>query len=99
MRTTTVLTRREAIVVYIWLIVLTLVEVAVAWAGVSKPVGITLMAGTTIGKMLMIGLYFMHVKHDRPIAWLLPGIPLLLAVAFVLALFPDLVYHLPLRFQ
>jgi hypothetical protein len=40
----------------------------------------------------------MHLKYDRRVAWLLPAIPVILAVIFVAALFPDLVYHLPLRF-
>lgn len=96
---TPIMTKRNAIIIYGWLVVLTLVEVAIGWAGVPKHIGAILMAGTTLGKTLMIGLFFMHIKHDRPIAWLLPGIPLVLAVGFVLALFPDLVYHLPLRFQ
>lgn len=93
------MTKRDAIIIYSWLILLTLVEVGVVWAGVSKEVGIIIMAGCTAGKVLMIGLYFMHLKHDRPVAWLLPGIPVLLAVLFVLALFPDIVYHLPLHFK
>ncbi len=93
------LTKKSAIVIYTWLVVLTLVEVLIVRAGVTKAVGAILMAGTTLGKTLMIGLYFMHIKHDRPIAWLLPAVPLVLAVLFVLALFPDLVYHLPLKFQ
>ncbi len=93
------MTKRSALVIYSWLLILTLGEVALVMAGVSKLVGAILMAGTTAAKVLMIGLYFMHLKHDRPVAWLLPAIPLVLAVFFVAMLFPDLVYHLPLRFQ
>ena len=93
------MSKRTAVIIYGWLVVLTLVEVLIVWGGVPKNSGVILMAGTTIGKTLMIGLFFMHIKHDRPIAWLLPGIPILLALAFVAALFPDLVYHLPLRYH
>lgn len=84
--------------IYIWLVVLTLLEVALVWGGASKTVGAILMAGTTLAKVMMIGLYFMHLKYDRRLAWLLPAIPVLLAAIFVAALFPDLVFHLPLRF-
>ncbi len=96
---TTGMTKRHAVIIYTWLVLLTLIEVGVAWTGVSKTIGIILMAGTTLGKVLMISLYFMHLKEDRPVAWFLPMIPVVLALLFVLALFPDLVYHLPLRFQ
>ena len=93
------MTKRHAVIIYSWLVLLTLIEVGVVWAGLSKTAGAILMGGTTLGKVLMIGLYFMHLKDDQPIAWLLPVIPVALAVFFVIALFPDLVFHLPLRFQ
>ena len=93
------LTKRRAIVIYGWLVILTLIEVAIVVVGVPKHAGAILMGGTTVAKVSMIGLYFMHIKNDRPVAWFLPAIPLVLAVLFVLALFPDLVYHLPLHFQ
>jgi caa(3)-type oxidase subunit IV len=96
---TNILTKRSAIFIYVWLIALTLIEIALVRSGMPKAVGALLMAGTTIAKVLMIGLYFMHVKYERRMAWLLPAIPVVLAVLFVLALFPDIVYHLPLRFQ
>lgn len=93
------LTKRSAWVIYVWLVVLTLVEVGIVWMGIPRLAGTILMAGTTLGKLMMIGLYFMHVKNDRPVGWLLPVVPLLMAVLFVLGLFPDIVYHLPLRFH
>jgi heme/copper-type cytochrome/quinol oxidase subunit 4 len=93
------MTKRDGLMIYGWLVALTLAEVAIVGAGVGRAVGVILMAGTTAAKLTMIGGFFMHMKHDRPIAWLLPAVPLLLAVLFVAALFPDLVYHLPLRFQ
>lgn len=93
------MTKRSAFIIYGWLVVLTLLEVAIVWMGVPKEVGVVLMLGTTLGKVLMIGLYFMHIMHDRPVAWLLPVIPVALAIIFVVALFPDLVYHLPLMFR
>jgi hypothetical protein len=46
---------------------------------------------------LLIALYFMHLKFDRRVVWLLPGIPVVLGIVFVLALFPDIVFHLTAR--
>ena len=89
---------RSMVVVYVWLVVLTLAEVGIVMAGIPRTAGVILMAGTTLAKTLFITLYFMHMKEDRPLVWLLPGIPVALAVLFVLALFPDIVYHLTLLF-
>lgn len=93
------LTKRQAVMIYGWLIVLTLIEVGILMVGMAKAPGIILLAGTTLAKLLMIGLFFMHIKYDHPLAWLLPAVPLALAVFFVGMLFPDLVYHLPLLFR
>lgn len=93
------LTRGQGWTVYTILVVLTLLEVAIVMAGIPKAAGVVLMLGTTAGKVLLIVLYFMHMKGDKPLAWLLPIVPVALAVFFVLMLFPDLVYHLPLRFH
>ncbi len=93
------LSKKSSLVIYAWLIVLTLAEVAIVALGIPKSAGAILMVGTTLAKVLMIGVYFMHLKYDRATAWLLPIIPVLLALFFVVALFPDLVYHLPLRFE
>jgi caa(3)-type oxidase subunit IV len=99
MSATTPLTRREGFIVYSVLIILTLFEVGIVMAGIPKAAGALLMLGTTAGKVMLIVLYFMHMKSDKPLAWLLPAIPVALAVFFVIMLFPDLVYHLPLRFH
>lgn len=93
------LTKKSAIFIYIWLVALTLIEVWIVAVGIPKNIGLLLMLGTTLGKVLMIVLYFMHMKHDRLLIWLLPGIPVLLALFFILMIFPDMVYHLPLRFR
>lgn len=92
-------TKRSLAYNYIWLVVLTLLEVVVVRMDPPKLMAAILMGATTFTKTMIIGLDFMHIKYDRPIAWLLPLIPIFLAIIFVIALFPDLVYHLPLRFQ
>lgn len=99
MSASVLLNKRSALIVYGWLVVLTVLEVVVIWSGMPKQAGLIVMGLTTLSKVMMIGLYFMHVMHDRPIAWLLPAVPVVLGIIFVVALFPDLVYHLPLIFQ
>jgi len=86
------------LVIYGWLVVLTALEVGVALLGWSRPATLAMLIATALAKATLIALYFMHLRFDRPAVWLLPGVPIALAAFFVGMLFPDLVFHLPLRF-
>ena len=90
-------TARTYLAIYGWLIGLTILEVGVVLAGWPQGAIVTLLVATALAKALLIALYFMHLKFDRPIVWLLPGIPVVLGIVFVLALFPDVVFHLVQR--
>jgi cytochrome c oxidase subunit IV len=86
-------TIRTYVAIYGWLILLTGMEVGVVYLGWSKIATVTALLGTSLAKALLIALFFMHLKFDRPIVWLLPGIPIVLAVVLLGALFPDIVFH------
>ncbi|MBI3322012.1 MAG: cytochrome C oxidase subunit IV family protein [Candidatus Omnitrophica bacterium] len=90
-------TARTYVAIYGWLIGLTILEVRVVLAGWPQGAIVTLLISTALAKALLIALYFMHLKFDRPVVWLLPGIPVVLGIVFVLALFPDVVWHLAPR--
>ena len=90
-------TARTYLAIYGWLLGLTVLEVSVVMAGWPQGAIVTLLISTALAKALLIALYFMHLKFDRPVVWLLPGIPVLLGIVFVLALFPDVVFHLVQR--
>jgi caa(3)-type oxidase subunit IV len=90
-------TARTYLVIYGWLLGLTLLEVGIVMARWPTGAIVTLLISTALAKALLIALYFMHLKFDHPLVWLLPGIPVTLGVAFVLALFPDMVFHLVQR--
>lgn len=83
--------------IYLWLMVLTVLEVGIVWIDWPKTAGMILLVGSALSKAALIALYFMHLKFDRPAVWLLPGIPMILALLFVAALFPDIVFHLTLQ--
>ena len=87
-------TARTYLAIYSWLIGLTILEVGVVLAGWPRGAIVTILIATALAKALLIALYFMHLKFDRPVVWLLPGIPVVLGLVFVLALFPDVVFHL-----
>jgi len=93
--TTTHPTARTYLVIYGWLIGLTALEVSVVMAGWPQGAIVTLLISTALAKALLIALYFMHLKFDHRAVWLLPGIPVVIGIVFVLALFPDVVFHLP----
>lgn len=88
---------RTYLAIYGWLLGLTVLEVGIVLAGWPAGAIVTLLIATALAKALLIALYFMHLKLDRPVVWLLPGIPVVLGLAFILALFPDLVFHLVQR--
>jgi cytochrome c oxidase subunit 4 len=83
--------------IYGWLLGLTVLEVGVVLAGWPKGAVVSMLVSTAIAKALLIALYFMHLKFDRRVIWWLPGIPVVVGIVFVLALFPDIVFHLTLR--
>lgn len=83
--------------IYGWLIGLTLLEIGVVLAGWPRGAIVTILIATALAKALLIALYFMHLKFDRQVIWFLPGIPVAIGIVFVLALFPDIVFHLALR--
>ncbi|MBI3322990.1 MAG: cytochrome C oxidase subunit IV family protein [Candidatus Omnitrophica bacterium] len=83
--------------IYSWLLGLTLLEIGAVSAGWPQGAIVTILIATALAKAFLIALYFMHLKFDRRIVWLLPGIPVVIGIAFVLALFPDVVFHLVQR--
>jgi cytochrome c oxidase subunit IV len=86
-------TIRTYVTIYGWLVVLTVLEIGVVMLNWPKTAIVLALLGTAVAKAILIALFLMHLKFDRPIIWLLPGIPLILAAVLLLALFPDIVLH------
>ena len=82
------------VVIFGWLLGLTMLEVSIVMAGWPQAAIVTLLISTALAKAMLIALFFMHLKFDRWTVWLLPGIPVMLGIFFVGMLFPDLVFHL-----
>ncbi len=85
--------------VYGWLLGLTIGELMIVAAGWPRGAFIIMLIATAMAKAFLICFYFMHLKFDRKVVWLLPAVPVLLGIIFVLALFPDLVFHLTHRMR
>lgn len=88
---------RSYIIIFAWLGAVTLLEMGAVAMGMPRKALVIFILGTAAAKALLIALFFMHLKYENKWLWLMPGIPVALAVFFILMLFPDMVYHLTLR--
>ncbi len=87
-------TPKTYFIIFGWLGFLTLLEIGAVMLNLERSALVIFIIGTALGKATLIALYFMHLKFESRLTWLLPIIPVLLGVIFVLGLFPDLVFHL-----
>jgi cytochrome c oxidase subunit 4 len=81
---------RPYIKVFGWLGLLTAVEVGVASTDLPNAIRIVFLVALAATKALLVAMYYMHLRYDRPVLMLVAASPLLLAVLFTLALMPDI---------
>ena len=72
-----------------WLAVLTAIEVGVAGLAIPKTFQIVLLLLLAVGKALLVAMYYMHLRYDRPILAIIGGFPFFLAVLMVLIILSD----------
>lgn len=77
------------IAVWIWLAVLTVVEIFVANTGLHKLLILALLVGLAIAKASMVATYFMHLKFERRTLAMIAVTPALLLVLLTFAIRPD----------
>lgn len=78
------------------LVVLTVVTVAVAFVEIKSEIVKVLLALTIASiKASAVAYFFMHLKFEGKLIYLILIVPLLLCVLLVVALIPDIVYALP----
>ncbi len=84
--------------IFILLCVLTVVTVAVAFVHIERELIKVLVALTIASvKAAFVALYFMHLKFEGKLIYLILFVPLLLAVILIFALIPDItrgIHHL-----
>jgi cytochrome c oxidase subunit 4 len=78
------------IVIFWWLLALTIIEVGVIYMPLAKLVIAILLVGLALSKASLVAMYFMHLKFERATLGLIAVTPLLLCVLLVFALLPDL---------
>ena len=81
------------IAIWVWLAVLTVIEVGVAFMShLPKPVLMLLLVGMALFKALLVAMYFMHLKFEQRTLRTIALIPLPLAVLLVLVVITEKIW-------
>ena len=75
--------------VWVWLAALMLVSVLASYLPTSAVIIIGIVLVLAFIKALLVALYYMHLKFERPLLLILVIAPLVLAAILITALLPD----------
>ena len=90
---------RLFISIWVWLVVLTLIEIFLAYKPMATHIMLTILLGLSIIKAALIVAYFMHLKFER-LSLILTIVPMLVVCIILLfVFFPDSFRSLDLRYQ
>jgi cytochrome c oxidase subunit 4 len=81
--------KRPYLWVFLWLGVLTAIEVGVTYTGLPKLAQIILLVGLAVTKAILVALFYMHLRYDKRILALIGGFPFFLAVVMCLIILSD----------
>jgi cytochrome c oxidase subunit 4 len=76
--------------VFWWLLILTIIEIAVIYMPLTKMVIAILLIALAISKAALVALYFMHLKFERVTLGFVALSPFVLCVFLILMLLPDI---------
>ena len=85
--------------IWVWLVVLTLIEIFLAYKPMSIHLMLTILLGLSIIKAALIVAYFMHLKFER-LSLILTIVPMLVVcICLMFVVFPDSFRSLGMRYQ
>jgi cytochrome c oxidase subunit IV len=85
--------------IWVWLVVLTLIEILLAYRPMSLAIMLTILLGLSIIKAALIMAYFMHLRFER-LSLILTLVPaLVVCICLLLFFFPDSFRSSGLRYQ
>jgi len=79
--------------VFWWLLILTVMEIAVVYMPMAKMAIAILLVAMAISKASLVALYFMHLKFERFTLALVALSPFVLCLFLILMLTPDIFPH------
>jgi cytochrome c oxidase subunit 4 len=80
---------RKYIMVFWWLLALTIGEVGVIFLPMAKYLIAILLVGFALSKASLVAMYYMHLKLERRTLGLIAITPLVICALLVFALLPD----------
>ena len=85
--------------IWVWLVVLTLIEIFLAYRPMSLLLMLTILLGLSIIKAALIVAYFMHLKFER-LSLILTIVPMLVVcICLLFVFFPDSFRSSDLRYK
>src|SRR5215218_4502304 len=85
--------------IWVWLVVLTLIEIFLAYKPMPIHIMLVVLLGLSIIKAALIVAYFMHLKFER-LSLILTIVPMLvICILLLFVFFPDSYRSLGLRYQ
>lgn len=85
--------------IWVWLVVLTLIEIGLAYKPMSTVMMLSILLGLSIIKAALIVAYFMHLKFER-LSLILTIVPMLVVCILLLfVFFPDSFRSRDLRYR
>jgi cytochrome c oxidase subunit 4 len=85
--------------IWVWLVVLTLIEIFLAYVTMPIHVMLTILIGLSVIKAALIMAYFMHLKFER-LSLIITLVPMLVVCILLLfVFFPDSYRSIGLRYQ
>ena len=74
---------------WVWLLVITLVEVGITFLPLSRATLVSLLVLLAIMKVVLIAAYFMHLRFERLSLVYMVLMPIILIVALIAGIWPD----------
>ncbi len=75
--------------IFLWLFVLTVVEIAVIYMPLVKTVIVILLVSLALSKATLVAMYFMHLRFERLTLGLIAVTPIAIGALLVFLLIPD----------
>jgi caa(3)-type oxidase subunit IV len=80
------------VTIWVWLVALLAVGVALILLPLPKVTAVVLIFGVATLKAFLVVRHYMHLKHQPVMVYVLLGVPVLLAIALVFVLMPDIAF-------
>jgi len=76
--------------VFWWLLILTILEIAVIYMPIVRVAVVILLVSMAISKATLVALYFMHLKFEKRTLGIIALSPFILCLFLILMLTPDI---------